>query len=98
MSMTKAPDWPFIQHPDHGIFGGVLMSNCDHSVNAAVAERMKSEQVLAKYPGWNFHAVCWYADGLYHAEVSVLGVHRTTVSAFTPEDVMREVSSAFGQD
>jgi hypothetical protein len=93
-----APDWPFIEDDDRGIFGGMLMSNSDREVNDRVAERMKTEEVLAEYTGWNFHAACWYRDGQYHAEVCVHHVHRATISGPTPQDVMREVSDIFGWD
>jgi hypothetical protein len=95
---TAAPEWPFVQAEDQGIYGGILMSNFDHEVNEAVAERMKSEHVLAEYTGYHFHAVCWYLGEQYHAEVSVYGIPRATISADTPQEVMREVCEAFGSD
>lgn len=94
--VTEIPDWPFIDHDDRGMYGGLLMSNFDHEVNEDVAERMKTEQVLAEYTGRDFHAVCWYCDDQYHAKVCVYGVLRATISAPTPRDVMREVCEVFG--
>lgn len=95
--LISAPDWPMLQD-EHGWPGRELMSNFDHEVDHEVAQRLRSEEVLAGYPGWNFYATCWFADGQFHAEVSCHGVHRATISAETPEKLMKMVSEAFGSD
>jgi hypothetical protein len=98
---TEAPDWPFLheQGEEHrSAFGDRLMSNYDHQVDHSVAERLRSGQFLAEYTGWNFHAVCWFADAMFHAEVCVRGIHRLTLSADTPEELMKAVSEVFGDE
>lgn len=97
-SLLEAPDWPMAKGEDSGLFGAILMSNRDHEVNQDVAQQLRNNQVLAEYSGWNFHATCWFADEQFHAEVCVHHVHRATVSAPTPEELMELVSSDFGQD
>lgn len=98
--LTKPPDWPFLQGEDGALFGVVLMSNSDDygKVNKAVAERMKHEQGLAEYTGWNFHAECWFADNQYHAAVYRYHIHRATLSANTPEELREAVSEGFGYE
>jgi hypothetical protein len=83
------PDWPEIDE---------LMSNCDHEVNQEVAQRLKADGVIARYSAWNFNALCWFCDGQFHAAVSVFHDHVATISADTPEDLMRDVSKQFGWD
>jgi hypothetical protein len=99
MVMITAPDWPWARYSDdQGLCGDVLMSNYDGEINEDVAEALRSGQYLAEYTGWNFHATCWFADGLFHAEVSVYHVHRATISAETPAKLMKAVSEAFGYE
>ncbi len=86
--LLEVPDWPMI-HED-------LMSNFDHEVDAEVAQRLRTEQVLAPYPGWDFHADCWFADDQFHAAVFVYHVHRATLSADTPQELMELVSNEYG--
>lgn len=87
MTRTEAPDWPEIDE---------LMSNFDGEVDEAVAERLKVEEVLAAYPGWEFHARCWYEDGQYHAEVRRYHAVVAILSAPTPAELRREVSADWG--
>lgn len=81
------PDWPEV---------AALMSNCDNEVDEKVAEQLKTEQVVARYPGWNFNAMCWFSDGLFHAAVWQYHVHVATMSAETPEQLMEAISSKYG--
>lgn len=81
------PDWPE---------AGELMTNFDHTVDAAMAARLQTEQVVASYPGWDFYATCWYAEGQYHAAVRRFGQHIDTLSAETAEALMEETSALYG--
>jgi hypothetical protein len=85
--MTEHPDWPEI---------GILMSNFDCKVDTEVADRLRKEQVIASYTGYNFYAYCWFQDGLFHADVWLYSSHVDTMSAETPEELMKEVSDEFG--
>lgn len=99
MSLLEAPSWPMAQGGHRsGLFGSVLMSNSDHEVDQAVAQQLHDEQVLAEYSGWNFHAICWFDDGQFYAEVCSHHIHRATLSAPTPEELMEKVSNDFGSD
>lgn len=80
-----------------GMYGAVLMSNFDHTVDEKVAERLKADPTAAaEYTAWNFHAACWYKDSQFHAAVSVYGDHQVTLSADTPEELMEACSERFG--
>lgn len=96
MTPISPPDWPFLRDEDSGLCGAILMSNSDDGVNQAVAEHMKWNHGLAEYTGWNFHAICWYADGQYHAAVYRHHIHRATLDAATPEALKEAVSEGFG--
>jgi hypothetical protein len=100
MSETQVtqPDWPFLHGGNEGLFGTVLMSNFDHQVDLAVAQRLKDEQGIAEYTAWNFHAECWFADGQYHALLCQHGIARATLSANTPEELMTLCCKGFGND
>ena len=97
IGLVEAPNWPMLRS-QHDIFGATLMSNCDREVDQNIAQRLRTEQVLAKYAGWNFNADCWFADGWFCAAVYTHHVHRATFSARTPEDLMQLVSEQFGWD
>jgi hypothetical protein len=74
------------------------MSNFDHKVDRQVADRLRNGDLVAHYPGDRFHATCWHAGGLFHAAVFTWHFHRVTLSAETPEELMRLVSDRFGED
>jgi hypothetical protein len=97
MTLTPAPDWPFLAETvERGLYGDVLMTNYDHSVNHEVADKLRSGQYRAEFTGWNFHAACWYHADRFWAEVSVFGQHRATFDAETPEQLMAAVNERFG--
>jgi hypothetical protein len=96
--LLKPPSWPFLRGDDEGLFGAVLMCNEDGQVNQQVAARLRNERGLAEYTAWNFHAECWFADEWFHAAVYTHHVHRATLTARTPEQLMRDVSDAYGWD
>lgn len=89
MTTLVIPDWPVLDDD--------LMSNFDHSVDQAVADRLRNEQVLAIYPGWDFNATCWFADGMFHAGVHVFHEYIETLSAGTPEELMTLVCEEYGE-
>jgi hypothetical protein len=90
---VPVPDWPWLDGDD------VLMSNFDRKVNADVADRLRAENKLGAYPGWNFHATCWVGeDSQFHAAVFTYHIHRATLSAATPEELMALVCAGFGED
>lgn len=84
------PDWPDA--------GDSLMSNFDGEVDEAIAAKLRSGQFTAGYPGWNFHARCWFADGQYHARVKVYCSVRGYYSADTPKELMRAISERYGYE
>jgi hypothetical protein len=92
--LVKPPDWPILRGEDGWTVA--LMSNFDHEVDEEVAEKLRTENARAEYPGWNFNAECWFADGQFHAAVRTYHVHRETFSADTPEELMELVSGRFG--
>lgn len=92
--MIEEPDWPLL-----GSWPGTnLMSNCDDEIDSEVAQQLQNEQVRAKYPGWDFNANCWFADGEYHAAVYVYHSRRAIISAKTPKKLKQAVSKRFGRD
>ena len=74
------------------------MSNNNGKVDHEVAQQLRDQQVMAKYPGWNFNAECWFADEKFHAAVYTYHVYRMTISAKTPEKLMKKVRKQFGRD
>jgi hypothetical protein len=86
--LLKFPDWPELDDN--------LMSNFDHEVDQTVAQLLRNGRVWAGYPGWNFFAHCWFADDQFHAAVLVYHEHRSTISAETPEELMKAVSDTYG--
>lgn len=71
------PDWPEIDDQ--------LTSDIADSVDLGVAARLCAEQVVAPFPGWNFYAYCWYADGQFYAAVYRHHHRVVTLAATTPE-------------
>ena len=91
------PDWPVLK--EEGTWTGKnLMSNFDHQVDDVVAQQLRDEQVMAVYPGWDFNALCWFADDRFHAAVYRYHVRRAIISASTPKKLMKAVCKAFGRD
>lgn len=88
--LLHIPDWPMLDDE--------LMSNFDHEVNQQMAQRLRHDQVTARYPAWNFFAHCWFADDQFHAAVLVYHEHVGSFSADTPEELMKAVSDAYGWD
>lgn len=86
----QVPNWPMLDAD--------LMSNFDHTVDSQVAQQLRSGPVMAKYPGWNFHATCWYAEGMFHAAVYRHHAYADTISAATPESLMQAVSEEYGHN
>jgi hypothetical protein len=80
--------------------GDSLMTNLDHEVDEKVAAELKQVQAVANYPGWNFHATCWWdgARGMYLAAVRCYRSLRGTYAAATPKELMDEISGVFGHD
>lgn len=76
--------------------GESLMSNFDREVDETVAAKLKEGPYVADYPGWDFHAVCWFKDGLYHARVKCYQVVRGFYSAATPAELMEVISEEYG--
>lgn len=85
-------DWP---HLDDN-----LMSNCDHAIDERIAAELKKVKAVAGYPGWNFHATCWWdgARGMYMAAVRRYHILQATFAAESPKDLMNDVSSEFGYE
>lgn len=83
-------DWEYIRSS--------LMSNSDHEVDAEIQGRMVNEKIIAPYPGWNFHAVCWFDGERFHAAISRYGNHVDTFSAEAPEQLMELVSETYGYE
>lgn len=84
------PDWP--KHNED------LMSNYDHQVNKEVESLIKNNKILVDYPGWNFHAQCWFDNEKFHAAIKVYQVEQEILSADTPEELMEIVSLKYGWD
>ena len=76
------------------------MSNFDHEIDEKVAEELKTVQATADYPGWEFHATCWWdgARGMYLAAVRRYWSLCATYAAPTPKELMDEVSGDFGYE
>ena len=81
--------------PDHPRIGRVV-SNYNGVVDREIAERLKAEDAVAEYPAWDFFALVWFEDGLYHAEVMRRGVYVDTVSAPSVRLLREECSNRWG--
>ena len=78
--------------------GEAVASNCDHSFNAPLAERLKHEPVFSQYAGWHFCGYVWFGAGQYHCAVYTYKSYRETISAATMEDLMTAVSDNYGYE
>lgn len=87
-----SPDWPFTSDD--------LMSNFDGIIDEKVAAELKEQEVLAAYPGWNFHAQCWFdrQTGKYMAAVRRYHSLIATFAADTPAELRDVISGEFGHD
>lgn len=95
--LLQPPEWPWIDDPNRALYGGILVCNYEgEGVNERVAQRLPTEQRLAEFAARNFHGICWYADGRFHAAVCQFHVHVATLSADTPDELMRVVNDAYG--
>lgn len=98
--MIEAPRWPF--HDDNGLFGFTstepLVRNYDGVISQEVEQALIDGDVLAVYPGWNFHGVCWHADGIAYCEVSRYHQHVMTVAATTFAEVVKVVQEKYGHE
>jgi len=84
-------DWPELD---------TLMSNFDHEVDESVAAQLKEVKAVAKYPGWEFSATCWWDGerGQYLAAVRRYCSLRATYAAATPQGLMRLICEDYGND
>lgn len=87
MTRLKPPDWP--------VLNDCLVQGFDDAIDDQVAQQLRTRQVLAKYPGWNFHATCWFADDQFHAAVRCSGAHVDTLTAATPQELVRLIAEGF---
>jgi hypothetical protein len=89
-AIDSPQDWPRL--------GDSLMSNFDHEVDEKIAAELRAVQAVANYPGWDFHATCWWdgARGMYMAAVRRYRSLRATFAAPTPRELMEEISAEFG--
>lgn len=83
--LAKIPDG-YKEHPHP------LMTSLDGSIDRDVQLLLREGDLFAGYPGWEFYAKCWYGEGEWHAEVWSWGLHRETVSADTPDEIMRDLT------
>ena len=83
-------DWPYASDN--------LMSNFDHEIDQTVAEELKRDKLIAEYPGWEFHATCWWdgARGKYLAAVRRYHALVATYAAGTPKELMDAICEDFG--
>jgi hypothetical protein len=75
-----------------------VMSNCDHSINRDIAERMKEEKIICQYAGWNFCGWCWWTGEQYACNVWVYHQHKATILADTLDEIMDQACEEFGYD
>lgn len=75
-----------------------ICSNFDHVINESAVEELKKGISFAAYPGWDFYATVWYANGLFHAKIKQYQVHVDTISAKTFAKVKKLICKTFGND
>jgi len=75
-------------------------SNFDHAINEEVVEKLKTENVYAYYPAWNFHGSVWYDHGkrMFMCKVKCYRCHVTTIEAETAKELVEFVCDEFGWD
>ena len=76
-----------------------LMSNFDHEINEEIKNKLiENSNLMAGYPGWEFHGECWFNEGMFYCKVmrykSCVGYYK----AETPEELMEEISSIYGYE
>ena len=79
------------------IFDDNICSNFDHEINQQIVGEVRQGKI-ADYPGWNFHATVWFADGQFHAKIMQYLVHVATLSAETFPELKDEICNEFGND
>ncbi|SIH38533.1 Uncharacterised protein [Mycobacteroides abscessus subsp. abscessus] len=87
MARRMPPDWPVLDNP--------LVRGFDDVVDEQVAQQLRTQLALAKYPGWNFHAICWFDNGKFHAAVRSSGAHVATLTAATAQALVRLCAEGF---
>jgi hypothetical protein len=74
----------------------VVMTNYDHSVDEAVAERLRRGGECGQHTAFDFHAWVWFADGRWHEQVFVHHVPQGSFCADTLQELMKIVNDEFG--
>jgi hypothetical protein len=73
----------------------VVMTNYDHSVEEAVAERLRRGGMCGQHTALGFHGWVWFADGRWHEQVFVHHVAQGSFSADSLEELMGIVNNEF---
>lgn len=88
----------------HAAMGGVgppitcVMTNLDRSIDTAVAQRARAEQLVVQHAAAGFVGWVWWQDGRWHEFVQVHRVDRGSYSAGTLEELMKTVNDEYGWD
>ena len=75
-----------------------VMSNCDHSIEHDVAEKLKTGKYYSQYAGWNFCGYVWWNENKWSCEVWTYHSHVDTIHGETLEEIMEKVSQEYGYE
>jgi len=73
-------------------------SNFDGIINADVVAKLKTENLKASYPAWDWHGTVWFDKQFkkFCCKVMRYGWHIGTVYADTEGELVNEVSNRYG--
>lgn len=76
----------------------VCMSNFDHQIEEWAEDKLKNEEIVLDYTGWNFCAHVWWCrhDEKFKCEVDQYGSHRSTEEGETLQDIMNKCCELYG--
>jgi hypothetical protein len=73
-----------------------VYSNCDHALDATVADQLKAGDCYAQHAAWDFCAYVWFENGRYRSYVMRYGSHRATLENDDLADLIRQTNDEFG--
>lgn len=73
-------------------------SNFDGIINADVVAKLKTENLKASYPAWDWHGTVWFDKQFqkFCCKVMRYGSHINTIYADTEGELVNEVSNRYG--
>lgn len=77
-----------------------VMTNNDHSICDGAETLLKENEIVARYPGWNFHGYVWWDRNVQRFKCCVYQFHHPvgTIIAETLQEVMDLCCDKYGAE